>query len=69
MTELVTKATLCEYEAFLESHPKGHFAQSSLWAKQKPAWDWKALICRDEQGKIKGAIAFLIRKCPLLGGK
>lgn len=69
MTELVTKETLCEYEAFLENHPKGHFAQSALWAKQKPAWEWKALICRDEQGKIKGAVAFLIRKMPFIGRK
>ena len=69
MTELVTKEKLCEYEAFLESHPKGHFAQSSLWAKQKPAWDWKALICRNDKGEIKGAIAFLIRKMPIVGRK
>ena len=69
MTELVTKEKLCEYEAFLERHPKGHFAQSSLWAKQKPAWDWKALICRNDKGEIKGAIAFLIRKMPIVGRK
>lgn len=69
MTELVTKDNLREYEAFLEGHPKGHFAQSSLWAKQKPAWEWKALICRNEKGQIKGAIAFLIRKMPFIGRK
>ncbi len=69
MTELVTKEKLYEYEAFLERHPKGHFAQSSLWAKQKPAWEWKALICRDEKGEIKGTIAFLIRKMPFIGRK
>ena len=69
MTELVTKEKLCEYEAFLERHPKGHFAQSSLWAKQKPAWNWKALICRNDKGEIKGAIAFLIRKMPIVRRK
>ena len=69
MTELVTKDNLREYEAFLEGHHKGHFAQSSLWAKQKPAWEWKALICRNEKGQIKGAIAFLIRKMPFIGRK
>ena len=37
MTELIQESTLAEYEAFVQSHPKGHFAQSSLWAKQKPA--------------------------------
>lgn len=31
MTELIQESTLAEYEAFVQSHPKGHFAQSSLW--------------------------------------
>lgn len=66
MTELVTKEMIPEYEAFLESHPEGHFAQSALWAKQKPAWRWKAIVCRDETGKIKGAISFLIRRMPIV---
>ncbi|MBP3412186.1 MAG: peptidoglycan bridge formation glycyltransferase FemA/FemB family protein [Oscillospiraceae bacterium] len=66
MTELVTKDMIAEYEAFLESHPEGHFAQSSLWAKQKPAWRWKAIVCRDEKGQIKGAISFLIRRMPIV---
>lgn len=66
MTELVTEKTLAEYEAFVEGHPKGHFAQSSLWAKQKPAWSWKAIVCRDEQGAIRGSVAFLIRKMPFV---
>lgn len=66
MTELVTEKNLREYEAFVESHPEGHFAQSSLWAKQKPAWSWKAIVCRDETGKIKGSLAFLIRKMPIV---
>ena len=51
-----------EYEAFLQSHPKGHFAQSILWAKQKPMWHWEAIVSRDENGKIKGSLAVLIRK-------
>ena len=66
MTEYVNETNLDEYEAFVQGHPKGHFAQSVLWAKQKPAWDWKAIICRDEAGKIKGSIAFLIRKMPVV---
>ena len=32
MYELITEATLPEYDAFVLSHPKGIFAQSSLWA-------------------------------------
>jgi lipid II:glycine glycyltransferase (peptidoglycan interpeptide bridge formation enzyme) len=66
MTELVTKEMIPEYEAFLESHPEGHFAQSSLWAKQKPAWRWKAIVCRDDKGQIKGAVSFLIRRMPIV---
>ena len=53
MTELVNQNNLAEYESFVQSHPKGHFAQSSLWAKQKPAWTWQAILCRGEDGKIK----------------
>ena len=62
MSELITKEQLPEYEAFLQSHPKGHFAQSVLWARQKPMWHWEALVSRDDQGKIKGSMAVLIRK-------
>ena len=69
MTELVNEQNIAEFEAFVQSHPKGHFAQSSLWAKQKPAWSWKAVICRDETGKIKGALSFLIRKMPVIHKK
>ena len=69
MTELVNQTNLAEYEAFVQSHPKGHFAQSSLWAKQKPAWTWQAILCRGEDGKIKGSVAFLIRKMPIVRKK
>ena len=66
MTEFVNHTNLDAYEAFVQSHPKGHFSQSSLWAKQKPAWRWKAVICRDGQGAICGSIAFLIRRMPIV---
>ena len=69
MTEFVNEKNLAEFEAFLQKHPQGHFAQSSLWAKQKPMWSWKAIICRDESGEIKGALAFLIRKMPIVRKK
>lgn len=69
MTELVTERNLAEYESFVRHHPKGHFAQSSLWAKQKPAWTWRAIVCRDDEGKIRGSLAFLIRKMPIVGRK
>lgn len=62
MTERITPQTLAEFEAFNQSHPKGNFAQSSYWAKQKPMWKWEAIACRGEDGKIKGTLSMLIRK-------
>ena len=53
MTEIINETTLAEYEAFVQGHPKGNFAQSSMWAKQKPAWVWRAIACRGEDGRIK----------------
>lgn len=67
MYELITEKTLAEYEAFISSHPKGHFAQSSLWGKQKAAWTWRAVAVRGQDGRICGTVAFLIRKMPLFG--
>ncbi len=64
MLEFVTEETLAQYEAFLQSHPKGNFAQSVLWAKQKPMWKWKAMMVRGEDGAVKGALSVLIRKVP-----
>ncbi len=62
MSEIITKEQIPEYEAFLQAHPKGHFAQSVLWAKQKPMWKWEAIVSRDANGNIKGSLAVLIRK-------
>lgn len=62
MTELINEASLPEFEAFIQHHPKGHFAQSYLWSKQKPMWTWKAIVCRDDSGRIRGALSVLIRR-------
>ena len=64
MIERVTPALQAEFEAFVQAHPKGHFAQSFLWAKQKPMWSHEAIVCRGEDGAIKGALSLLIRKVP-----
>ena len=66
MYELITQETLQEYEAFVQGHPKGNFAQSYLWGKQKPAWSWKAIAVRGEDGKIRGTMAVMIRTMPLV---
>lgn len=67
MAERVTQKTLSQLEQFMQSHPKGNFAQSYLWSKQKPMWKWEALLSRDQQGNIKGAMSVLIRKMPPFG--
>ena len=62
--ELINKSTLKEYEDFVKACPKGHFCQSEIWAKVKCEWDWQAIVVRDDNGKIKGGLAILIRKMP-----
>lgn len=64
MTQLLTKEQYTEYERFVQSSPKGHFTQSTYWAKQKPEWDWEAIVCRNQEGQILGTVAILIRKLP-----
>ena len=53
MSERVTEATLQEFEAFIQQHPKGNFAQSCLW------------ISRNAEGEICGAMSVLIRTMPV----
>ena len=62
MSEIITKEQIPEYEAFLQAHPKGQFAQSVHGVKQKPIWKWEAIVSRDANGTIKGSLAVLIRK-------
>ena len=67
MYEIITEKTLSEYEAFVQSHPKGNFAQSVLWGKQKPMWRWQAVAVRGSDGKIKGTLALMTRPVPVIG--
>ena len=67
MYEFITEKTLPEYEAFVQSHPKGNFAQSYLWGKQKPMWQWDAIAVRSEDGAIRGSLAVMTRKVPGIG--
>lgn len=65
MYEFVNENTRAEYEAFIQTHPKGNFAQSHLWGKQKAAWQFRAIVVRGESGQIRGALGVLIRKAPM----
>ena len=67
MYEFITEKTLPEYEAFVQSHPKGNFAQSYLWGKQKPMWQWDGIAVRGEDGAIRGSLAVMTRKVPGIG--
>ncbi len=62
--KLVTSENIAAYEAFIAAHPKGHFLQSSLWAKVKPSWKWQAVLAQTASGEIRGAMSVLVRKMP-----
>lgn len=64
LLNLKDSAAVAEYEAFVQNHPKGHFAQSVEWAKLKTEWTFEAVIERNEQGAIVGTMGLLIRKVP-----
>lgn len=66
MIEFVNTENIAVYDAFVAAHPKGHFMQSSMWSKQKPEWKWEAILSKDNDGNIRGAMSVLIRKVPYL---
>lgn len=61
MIEKVNEKNRDEYVKFITENPKGHFLQSPEWAKVKSEWINEVIICRDENGKIKGSMSLLIR--------
>ncbi len=66
MVEVIREEGIAEIDEFIAGHPKGHFMQTSYWAKQKPEWQHIAIARRDADGKIIGAMSMLIRKVPKL---
>ncbi len=64
LLDLKNPQAVAEYETFIKSHSKGHFAQSTEWAKLKTEWTFEAVIERDAEGKIAGTMGLLIRKVP-----
>lgn len=66
MIEVIREEDMPEFDAFVASHPKGHFMQTSLWAKQKPEWQHIAMLKRDANDNPVGGMSVLIRKVPKL---
>ncbi|MBQ1706088.1 MAG: peptidoglycan bridge formation glycyltransferase FemA/FemB family protein [Clostridia bacterium] len=64
MFEFVNEQNLPQFEAFVQSHPKGHFLQSHDWAPVKSDWKWEGILRRNEAGEITGAMSVLLRKMP-----
>lgn len=62
--DLNNKSQVDEYESFVKSCDKGHFAQSVMWAKIKTEWNFEAVIVRDG-GRIIGTMGVLIRHVPV----
>ena len=59
------KDSVALMEEFNQSHPKGHFAQSFLWAAVKDNWQNSAVLSLDGEGRVRGAMLLLFRKLPL----
>jgi len=66
LIEFVTDANRGAYEAFVMSHPYGHFMQSCLWGKVKDNWIWEGILVKSPEGEIRGAMSVLIRRLPVV---
>ena len=60
-------AELERAERFCESHPRGHFMQSTRWAAVKSNWGNEVVIAEESDGRITGVLSVLIRKIPVFG--
>ncbi|OJU14440.1 MAG: methicillin resistance protein [Clostridiales bacterium 43-6] len=60
----ILKDNFEEFERFIDESSKGHFMQSKMWGPVKSEWKRECVVSRDKGGKIKGAMAVLIRKVP-----
>ena len=56
-----------EYEEFVSSHPLGGFTQSVNWQKVKSNWLFEAVVSRDANGRIAGAVGVLVQRIPVVG--
>ena len=64
MYEIIGPENHEEFEEFVTHHPKGELLQTYAWSKQKPFWTFRAILVRNDDGSIRGAMSVLIRKIP-----
>ncbi len=56
------------FDAFVSSHPKGHFLQSFGWGEVKAATGWQPLrLVLERKGSIVAAVSLLKRRLPYIG--
>lgn len=59
MIEFVDMNHAAQLDAFVARHEWAHCMQTSAWGRVKIDWGWTGIICRDEDGIIKGTMALL----------
>ncbi len=64
--EILTPEQYPEYETFVSGHKSGRFQQSVLWRGVKDNWGFDAVVSRDSDGRIKGAMGVLSQRVPLI---
>lgn len=64
--EILTPEQYGEYEAFLQSKLTGSYLQSPGWARVKRWDDYRVVVSRGADGVIKGSLAVLVRRVPIL---
>ena len=63
---MVTDEEKQEFEEFVLSNERCHFAQTIAWAELKKDWGKELVTVRDENGKIKGSVLLLVRRLPVI---
>ena len=57
-------AAVAQLDAFVSSHPSGHFMQTGAWAAVKSFWEWRGL-CVLRKHRVVASAGVLIRRLPL----
>ncbi len=58
------EATSSKYEAFIASHPRGHFVKSLKWAAFKKPWKCDAFMSCDSEGNVRGSMLIMTSRVP-----